>query len=1167
MKRSLKLFNKKGKKPRRKQDIIDLDDDFTEDDFEEEYDDGYDEDDYPDEEFEQEYGDSDEEDEDSDAEYADVYEDEYVDEENVDEEDFGEDDDNGADYGDEDIEEPQGIEERYESDDDYREEDYADDFEEAEKYTGKLGPSDAGEALGDDHNYDNIVDFNACSEQSDTENEQSYRHADEDAFRDEEDDYYRDEDAEYEEDLDENYDDEPVEWDDELAEGDDEPVELNDESVEGHDDESNDEYGDEFDDYENESDEGYEDDYEEDYEEDYDADEDDYPDEYDEEDAIATSSGRIDRRSKGRNGRDDRNGVAAAAAAVGGKVASFVKESSFVERAAVIAGILILVAAAVTVSFYSKALGRTREINEFVEVGTNLNTNDVVGAVGLIAVADAERAKAMAAAIVEEPEDLEEEEVDVPDDAENVIINMALTSIKSDIKVKFVNSESGKLVANVPFVISVVNPDGTTVTYDDHDRDGIIYKKDMTAGKYTITPSPLPAEYSNYNLDTSAKTLTVKDVVEMKAVDVSNEIKKESQVNVAKEDTAVQTVVESELKDTVDWDGESYVTDGEGDDANAQYEEINKDDVDPASFSGKLPVGSIMHLSAARAENEELDQEQNKTDESSQENSTEENKNSSQENASSDNSGSDNNTVTKEKLEFTSNSYKLTIDGTEQLVPTKGSGISYFSDNENVATVDANGLITAKGAGSATIVASADNYESGYISVTVTEKQEEKKEGDTKTIPISSSKEMSVEVGKTVSITSSDSSLQLSYSSDNVSVAAVDGNNVQGISEGKCKITVKCEGYEDAYVDITVVAATDTNTVPLGITSFTIHERKTEKITSTDSSLALSFRSDNSDVASVSEEGVITAVKEGTATITVSAEGYADAKVSVTVIHKELKDKSGNTLYVLEDGNYRVAVYADYDTAEKFYRRVAGEKKYHGWANINGLTYFFDNSGTMVTGEQIIGGAKYTFGSDGVLSTSSGTMGIDVSKWNGNIDWNKVKNSGVNYVIIRCGYRGSSEGALIEDPKFKANIKGATAAGLKVGVYFFTQAVNEVEAVEEASMCINLIRGYSLSFPVYIDVEASNGRADSISASQRTANIKAFCGTIQNAGYTAGVYANRTWFTSKINTAQITGYKIWLAQYAASVSYNASRYDMWQYTSKGSIQGITGKVDMNILYR
>ncbi len=115
-------------------------------------------------------------------------------------------------------------------------------------------------------------------------------------------------------------------------------------------------------------------------------------------------------------------------------------------------------------------------------------------------------------------------------------------------------------------------------------------------------------------------------------------------------------------------------------------------------------------------------------------------------------------------------------------------------------------------------------------------------------------------------------------------------------------------------------------------------------------------------------------------------------------------------------------------------------------------------------------------------------------------------------------------------------------------------------------MCINLCKGYGLSFPIFLDVEASNGRGDSVSTSQRTANIKAFCGTIQSAGYRAGVYANKTWFTSRINASQLTGYKIWLAQYAASVSYTATRYDMWQYTSKGSVPGISGNVDMNILY-
>ena len=116
-------------------------------------------------------------------------------------------------------------------------------------------------------------------------------------------------------------------------------------------------------------------------------------------------------------------------------------------------------------------------------------------------------------------------------------------------------------------------------------------------------------------------------------------------------------------------------------------------------------------------------------------------------------------------------------------------------------------------------------------------------------------------------------------------------------------------------------------------------------------------------------------------------------------------------------------------------------------------------------------------------------------------------------------------------------------------------------------MVIELCKGYGLSFPVYLDVEGSNGRGDTISAEQRTANIKAFCGTIQNAGYKAGVYANKTWFTSKIKTNQITNYKIWLAQYAANPTYNATRYDMWQHTSKGKVSGISGNVDLNILYR
>ncbi|MCI9395475.1 MAG: hypothetical protein HFI55_01000 [Lachnospiraceae bacterium] len=193
-------------------------------------------------------------------------------------------------------------------------------------------------------------------------------------------------------------------------------------------------------------------------------------------------------------------------------------------------------------------------------------------------------------------------------------------------------------------------------------------------------------------------------------------------------------------------------------------------------------------------------------------------------------------------------------------------------------------------------------------------------------------------------------------------------------------------------------------------------------------------------------------------------------------------------------------------------------------------------------------------------------MGIDVSKHNGNIDWNAVKNSGVSYVIIRCGYRGYSTGVLVEDPKFRSNIKGAKAAGLKVGAYFFSQAVNEVEAVEEASMAIDLVKGYGLNYPLFLDVEASGGRADGISRDTRTAVCRTFCQTVQNSGISAGIYANKTWFTEKINTASLTSYKLWLAQYASAPTYTATRYDLWQYSSKGKVSGISTNVDMNISY-
>ena len=200
-------------------------------------------------------------------------------------------------------------------------------------------------------------------------------------------------------------------------------------------------------------------------------------------------------------------------------------------------------------------------------------------------------------------------------------------------------------------------------------------------------------------------------------------------------------------------------------------------------------------------------------------------------------------------------------------------------------------------------------------------------------------------------------------------------------------------------------------------------------------------------------------------------------------------------------------------------------------------------------------------------SLENASPGIDVSKWNKDIDWEKVKKAGVEFVIIRCGYRGSSTGSLVIDPYFEQNIKGAQAAGLNVGVYFFTQAVTDVEAVEEASMVLSLINKYHITYPVFIDTEGAggNGRADNLSVEKRTLVCQAFCDTIESGGYKAGVYASKNWYNNRINVEELEEYYIWLAEYREAPTYEGY-YDMWQYTSKGQIDGINGNVDLNLSY-
>lgn len=236
-----------------------------------------------------------------------------------------------------------------------------------------------------------------------------------------------------------------------------------------------------------------------------------------------------------------------------------------------------------------------------------------------------------------------------------------------------------------------------------------------------------------------------------------------------------------------------------------------------------------------------------------------------------------------------------------------------------------------------------------------------------------------------------------------------------------------------------------------------------------------------------------------------------------------------------------------------------------GWHNIGGNRYYYRGS-QRVTGWQNIDGLQYYFDGNGKLSSC--TM-IDVSTYNGDIDWNAVKAAGVDYAIIRVGYRGYGTARLVQDRRFEQNMRGAINAGIRVGAYIVTQAVNTEEAVEEASFIVEKCRGYNVTLPLAIDVEwAGNsyeeGRANSISASTRTDVINAFARTVMNSGYTAMAYANKDWFENKIYSGNLfSSCKIWLAQYRNTEYTYGGRVNMWQYTSKGRVDGINGDVDIS----
>ncbi len=193
-------------------------------------------------------------------------------------------------------------------------------------------------------------------------------------------------------------------------------------------------------------------------------------------------------------------------------------------------------------------------------------------------------------------------------------------------------------------------------------------------------------------------------------------------------------------------------------------------------------------------------------------------------------------------------------------------------------------------------------------------------------------------------------------------------------------------------------------------------------------------------------------------------------------------------------------------------------------------------------------------------------LGIDVSGHQGTIDWDQVKEAGIQFAMIRLGYRGYTQGGLALDDNYVTNIETALESKMPVGVYFYTQAVSYEEGVEEAQYVLKNIADYKISYPVVIDtekMEADGARANDISNEERTDAIVGFCDTIKDAGYTPMIYANRNWYAQNLDMDRLGDYQLWLAQYS-NVPDFPYLFTGWQYTSEGSVPGISGSVDIDV---
>ena len=774
--------------------------------------------------------------------------------------------------------------------------------------------------------------------------------------------------------------------------------------------------------------------------------------------------------------------------------------------------------------------------------------------------------------VAEEPTEevvaVEEVVTEETEAAEPETVTLVGSSIEKDLKIK-IQDESSKNVKGQPFEITVKGEQkkAKAATYTDDDKDGIIYIKSIEAGKYDVSLNEIDGYISKEN----SYKLTVKDKIEYTKVDVKDEIKSAAEVAPA-EDAEVDNVeVEAVIKDTV-----------ETVDSTCTPAKVSGADVDTSNFNASQPASSGTNTvniaqgatTTAKARNYRAAENQSVNTEGGDLGQTP------------DGSGTPGGGSDGGKTEGGGSE---TPGGKPEGGGSEPTPVPYTITNKCGETVIGDKPITGTAAAGTVISVSnpnPDKYDGETQNVTI-------KAGTTEYVVFWTEKQAAT----------------VKYTIKHYFNGKEDTSKKEE-KDGTVGATVKADDYSKEYTttDNTefklaadasknifevkwttkVAAATASVSIPKSVTLYNNASANSLAISTsiTDAGgiiKGISWSSSNSKVVQISKDSkagcTLTAAGLGDASITATVtylskpgdkNTTATATVSCAVSVKQfstdstaqLKDKSGRTLYKDSECK-KPATVADYNANGTYYT----EPVYTGWQTIDGKVYYYTSNHQRVTGSQVISGISYNFGSDGALQQGSGKNGIDVSSHQGNIDWASVKAAGINFAIIRVGYRGSQTGALVEDSCFKKNIQGATANGINVGVYFFTQATTEAEAVEEASMALTLCSGYNLSYPIFVDTENGSGaaRANGLDKGTRTACVAAFCKTIANGGRKAGVYASKSWYNNKIDASAFSNYFIWVAQYNTTCNYKG-KYNMWQYSSKGSVPGIKGNVDVNIAY-